>query len=227
MKHLLTLLLALSIVQTSYSQQKTSLTVQLSLQNQTGSPYFCAGSEMLLVASPVEQGLTYQWFRDGQPYQTTQDGFLRLREAGTYHVLVSDAQREGISDKTSVPACPNNQAEIDAIWKQAQADVSKKPTDPPTTANSFTATVTSQNPVLCNGNSSAVLVAFPQGTQYSYQWQRADCMTCTYNLQSGQTNDTLTTTSTGFWRVLVTQNTTTAISNPLRVLWTAYATLTD
>lgn len=227
MKHLFTLLLASVLFQTSYSQTQKALDAQIFLQNPTNSPHLCEGSELWLMASPAEQGLTYEWYRNGELYQTSPNATLRLREAGTYYVKISDDQREGISEKINVSSCPNSQAEIEAIWKQAMADVTKKPIDPPTTANSFVATVTSQNPVLCNGNTSAMLVAFPQGNQYSYQWQRANCLTCTYSTQSGLTNDTITTTTTGFWRVLVTQNTTTATSNPLRVASTAYATLTD
>jgi large repetitive protein len=225
----LLLLLFISTFQVAFAQEKNPpLFVQLTLQNQTNAAYFCEGSDLSLMASSPGVGLKYSWYRESQPYQITASPTLRLREAGTYHVVVSDSTREATSEKISIQPCPNSQAEIDAIWQQAEADVNpKKPNTTPSMANSFMATVTSQNPVLCNGNSSAVLVAFPQGTQYSYQWQRANCLTCTYNTQSGLSNDTITTTATGFWRVLVTENTTTATSNPLRVSSTPYATLTD
>jgi hypothetical protein len=194
---LLLLLLLASAFQVAFAQDKTPpLFVQLALQNQTNTAYFCEGSDTNLMASSSEDGLLYKWYRDGQLYQTTTAPMLRLREAGIYHVVVSDSTRAATSEKITIQPCPNRQAEIDAIWKQAEADAKpKKPNTPPSTANSFTATVTSVNPVLCNGNSSATLVASPQGTQYSYQWQRADCFNCTYTTQSGLTN-TITTTTT-------------------------------
>lgn len=223
------LLLLLNTLQVVFAQDKLPpLTVEITLQNQTDTPYLCQPGTMTLLASSSETGLTYNWYREGQLYQTVTDATLRLREAGTYFVVIKDGQREAASNKISILPCPNNQAEIDTIWKQAEAGlVPKKPITAPIVANTFTATIASTNPVLCNNNSSATLVAFPQGNQFTYQWQYAGCLTCSYTNQSGLINDTLITTNTGFWRVIVTENSSSVTSNFLRVSWTPYAILTD
>jgi large repetitive protein len=207
------------------AQEKTPVNVQLTLQNFTTSPYFCEGNQMTLVATPVEPGFSYQWFLDGQPLETTVTNTLPVRRAGNYSVTVSNAQMTGTSSKVRVEACPDNSAELAAIWAQALKDGKAKP--PKETQSAFTATISSVNPILCNGNTSAMLVAQPQGAQYTYQWQYASCLTCTYTNQSGQTNDTLTTSTTGFYKVLVTEGTTTITANPFRVASVPYATLTD
>lgn len=210
---------------TAAAQEKTFVNVQLSLENLTGSPYFCEGSQMTLRAGLHEPGFSYQWFLDGQPLETTITNTLPVRRAGNYSVTVSNAQMTGTSPKVRVEACPDNSAELEAIWAQALKDGKAKP--PKETQSAFTATISSVNPILCNGNTSATLVAQPQGAQYTYQWQYASCLTCTYTNQSGQTNDTLTTSTTGFYKVLVTEGTTTMTANPFRVDFAPYATLTD
>lgn len=210
---------------TAAAREKTSVNVQLTLQNFTGSPYFCDGSQMTLVATPGEPGFSYQWFLDGQSMQTTLTNTLPVRRAGNYSVTVSNAEMTGTSPEVRVEACPDNSAELAAIWAQALKDGKTKP--PKETQSAFTATISSVNPVLCNGNTSATLVAQPQGAQYTYQWQYASCLTCTYTNQSGQINDTLTTNTTGFYRVVVTEGTTVMTANPFRVASTPYATLTD
>lgn len=210
---------------TAVAQEKTPLNVQLSLENLTSSPYFCEGSQMTLRASLHEPGFSYQWFLDGQPVETTITNTLPVRRAGNYSVIVSNAEMTGTSPKVRVEACPDNSAEIAAIWAQALKDGKEKP--PKETQSVFTATISSVNPILCNGNTSATLVAQPQGAQYTYQWQYASCLTCTYTNQSGQTNDTLTTSTTGFYKVLVTEGITTMTANPFRVASSPYATLTD
>lgn len=209
----------------AFAQEKTPVNVQLTLQNFTGSPYFCDGSQMTLVATPVEPGFSYQWLLDGEPVETTVTNTLPVRRAGNYSVTVSNAQMTGTSPKVRVEACPDNTAELAAIWAQALKDGKAKP--PKETQSTFTATISSVNPILCNGNTSATLVAQPQGAQYTYQWQYASCLTCTYTNQSGQTNNTLTTSTTGFYKVLVTEGTTTMTANPFRVASVPYATLTD
>lgn len=213
------------VVFTAIAQEKTPVNVQLTLQNFTTSPYFCEGSQMTLVATPAEPGFSYQWFVDGEPVETTVTNTLPVHRAGSYSVTVSNAQMTGTSPKVRVEACPDNSAELAAIWAQALKDGKAKP--PKETQSAFTATISSVNPVLCNGNTSATLVAQPQGAQYTYQWQYASCLTCTYTNQSGQTNDTLTTSTTGFYKVLVTEGTTTMTANPFRVASVPYATLTD
>ncbi|MCP1385365.1 3-coathanger stack domain-containing protein [Runella salmonicolor] len=210
---------------TAAAQEKTSVNVQLSLENLTSSPYFCEGSQMTLRASLHEPGFSYQWFLDGQPVETTVTNTLPVRRAGNYSVTVSNSEMTGTSPKVRVEACPDNSAELAAIWAQALKDGKAKP--PKETLSTFTATISSVNPILCNGNTSATLVVQPQGAQYTYQWQYASCLTCTYTNQSGQTNDTLTTSTTGFYRVLVTEGATTTTANPFRVASTPYATLTD
>ncbi|RDB06556.1 3-coathanger stack domain-containing protein [Runella aurantiaca] len=213
------------VVFTAAAQEKTSVNVQLSLENLTGSPYFCDGSQMTLVATPVEPGFSYQWFLDGQPVETTVTNTLPVRRAGNYSVTVSNAEKTGTSPKVRVEACPDNSAELAAIWAQALKDEKAKP--PKETLSTFTATISSVNPILCNGNTSATLVAQPQGAQYTYQWQYASCLNCTYSNQSGQTNDTLITSTTGFYRVLVREGITTTTANPYRVAQYPYAILTD
>ncbi|AXE17834.1 hypothetical protein DR864_08835 [Runella rosea] len=210
---------------TAAAQEKTSVNVQLSLENLTGSPYFCDGSQMTLRATLHEPGFSYEWFLDGQPLETTVTNTLPVRRAGIYSVTVSNAQMTGTSPKVRVETCPDNSEELAVIWAQALKDGKAKP--PKETLSTFTATISSVNPILCNANTSATLVAQPQGAQYTYQWQYASCLTCTYTNQSGQTNDTLTTSATGFYRVLVTEGTTTTTANPFRVASTPYATLTN
>ncbi len=224
------LFLLLSVYRIS-AQNTTPLNVQLSLQNQTGSPYFCDGSQMTLMATPNEPGFSYQWYLDGNLLETTTVSQLPVWAAGSYAVTVSGNGTIGTSLQLTVAACPDNRAEMEAIWQQALKDSKSKP--PKGAGNevssAFTATITSANPILCNGNTSAQLVANPQGPQYSYQWQYASCPTCTYNNQSGQTGNTLTTSTTGFYKVVVRDNTlsVTATANPFRVAYYPYATLTD
>ncbi|WP_428657789.1 3-coathanger stack domain-containing protein [Runella sp.] len=210
---------------TAIAQEKTSIDVQLNLQNQTGSPYFCEGSKMTLIATPNEPGLSYQWFLDGKLSETTTANTLPVRSAGNYSVTVSNAQISGTSSKLTINACPDNSAEIAAIWAQSLKDGKGKP--PKEIQSAFTATISSANPVLCNGNTSAALVAQPQGAQYTYQWQYASCSSCTYTNQAGQTNNSLTTSTTGFYRVVVTENGTAITANPFQVASVPYATLTD
>ena len=224
------LFLLLSVYRIS-AQNTTPLNVQLSLQNQTGSPYFCDGSQMTLMATPNEPGFSYQWYLDGNLLETTTVSQLPVWDAGSYTVTVSGNGTIGTSTQLTVAACPDNRAEMEAIWQQALKDgKSKSPKGAGNEVSSaFAATITSANPILCNGNTSAQLVAYPQGPQYSYQWQYASCPTCTYNNQSGQTGNSLTTSTTGYYKVVITDNTlsVTATANPFRVAYYPYATLTD